>query len=399
MRPSLLIAAGLLAGQGTVYLATPLLSRLYSPNEIGTAAAMMAAAGVISAVATLRLELMLPGAADGEVRWLVQRASISMIIVSVILSPVAGFALGLSALNTVLTALTAIGISSVAVSLQAASRVRELRGVAAAKGVQGVGQTVAQITLATYASPIGMQAGAAIGLLAAGGVQAVSVRRRIRALPVVNFEPMRVRAVIRNALWLTLAAVCNAAVVASLPLLTQMLFDESATGEVAVAQRLALAPAGLAVAAVLPVVIAQFGVHARTDLGAGRALVLRWLRRLIPVGVVATSVLLVAPLLPLAALLGPGWEDVGYLLAAMSPQIGAQLVAGPLSQCLVIQKREMVQLVWDASRMVAVFGSAAIVAFTGGEVVSMVWAVSTVLFVAYAVYIWLVLARGAKPHS
>lgn len=399
MRPSVLIAVGLLVGQGVVYLATPLLSRLYSPDEIGTAAAVMAAAGVIGAVATFRLELMLPGAADTEVRWFVRRASVLMVVVSALLSPIAGFVLGFSALDTIFTALTAIGISSVALSLQTASRVHELRGVAAAKAVQGVGQTAVQIGLAASAGPIGMQSGTALGLLAAGGVQAMSARRHLRSLPVLKLDALRVRAIVRSAGLLTFAAACNAAVVAALPLLTQLFFDESTTGELAVAQRLALAPAGLAVAAVLPVVITQFGAQARTDRADSRDVVLRWLRRLIPLGVVATCVLLAAPLLPLAAILGPEWDRVGYYAAAMAPQIGAQLIVGPLSQCLVIQKREKTQLVWDIVRLVAVFGTAAIVVAIGGDAISMVLAVSVVLVAAYAVYVWLVLAANPKQRG
>lgn len=396
MRPSTLIAAGLIVGQGVVYLATPLLARLYSPQEIGTAAAVMAAAGVIAAVATFRLELMVPGAPDVEVKWLVRRAAALMVVVAAVLSPIAGFVLGLSPLDTLLTGLTAIGISFVALSLQVASRVQELRGVAAAKALQGIGQTVTQVCLAVPAGPIGMQAGVAVGLLAAGGVQAMSARSHVQALPTQKPNPLRVRAIARSALLLTCAAACNAAVVAALPLLTQIFFDERATGELAVAQRLALAPAGLVVAAVLPVVITQFGKQVRTDATASRTIVLRWLKRLIPLGLIATSALLAAPLLPLAELLGDEWKDVGGYVAAMAPQIGAQLIVGPLSQCLVIQERTRTQLVWDVARVIAVFGAAVSVVMLGGDAVFMVAMISVVLVVAYAVYVCLVLYAAPK---
>ncbi|MBO3663532.1 hypothetical protein [Microbacterium stercoris] len=398
MRPSAMIAIGLVVGQGAVYLATPLLSRIYSPEQIGTAAAVLAAGGVIGAVGTARLELLLSSAEDEEVRWLTRRASMLMIVMATALSPVAGLILGFSMLDTVFTALTAIGISSVGLSLQIASRLRELRGIAAAKAVQGVGQTAVQIALGVPAPSVGMQTGAAFGLLAAGGVQALSARRGLRALPAAKLKPGRGRQIVRSALMLTAAAAGNATVVAALPMLTQGFFGAETTGQLAVAQRLALAPAGLAVAAVLPVVIAQFGAAARADLGASRAVVIRWLRRLLPLGLVATAALLAAPLVPLSALLGPEWDGVGLYVAAMAPQIGAQLVAGPLSQCLVIQRRERTQLVWDMVRLAAVFGVAALVVLVGGDAVAMVSAVSIVLVLGYAVHVWLVIGTP-RSHS
>ncbi|HWV35822.1 MAG TPA: hypothetical protein VNZ55_09315, partial [Thermomicrobiales bacterium] len=292
VRSSTLIAAGLIVGQGAVYLATPILSRLYSPAQIGTAAAILAAAGVIGAVATLRFELMLPAAPDGEVRWLSRRGATQLVILSALLAPIAGLALGFSLIDTVITALTSIGIGSVALSLQTASRVQELRGVAAAKAVQGVGQTVAQIGLAGPAGPIGMQTGAALGLLAASGVQTISSHRRVAALPYAKPSRDSLRRIVRHALLLTLAAGCNAAVVAALPLLTQVYFGDATTGELAVAQRLALAPAGLVVAAILPVVITQYGAQVRSDEHASRALVVHWLWRLAPLGAIGTAMLL-----------------------------------------------------------------------------------------------------------
>lgn len=395
----MMIASGLLVGQGAVYLSTPLLSRMYSPDEIGTAAAVMAAGGIIGAVAALRFELMLPGAPDEEVRWVARRAGLLLVVSSVLLSPIAGLVLSFSPIDVMLTALTAIGIGGVALSMQTASRVQVLRGVAIAKAVQGVGQTAVQIALAVPAGAIGMQSGAALGLLTASGVQTLSSRRRIRALPAAKPSPSRIRTMIRRALVLTVAAAFNAAVVSSLPLLTTLFYGEAATGELAVAQRLALAPTGLVVAAVLPVVITQFGTQRRDDRTASRALVVRWLRRLVPLGAAATILLLGASMLPLEVMLGAEWDGVGAYVAAMAPLIGAQLIAGPLAQCLVIQERERAQLLWDVCRLVAVVAAAAIVMFLGGDAIAMVWVVSGVLSAAYAIYLWLVLAGRWSRRS
>lgn len=69
MKKDILInAAGIGGGQMLVLLATPVLARIYSPSQFGDYAALLAAAGVVATIASLRFDVALPAVPDADVR-------------------------------------------------------------------------------------------------------------------------------------------------------------------------------------------------------------------------------------------------------------------------------------------------------------------------------------------
>ena len=57
---ALMIAGGTIIGQGTLLVAIPFLTRLFTPNEMGLYAMFIAIAGVFAIVAALHYELVIP---------------------------------------------------------------------------------------------------------------------------------------------------------------------------------------------------------------------------------------------------------------------------------------------------------------------------------------------------
>lgn len=181
-------------------------------------------------------------------------------------------------------------------------------------------------------------------------------------------------------------------------MLTLAYFDAEATGEVTIAQRLATAPVGLVVASLAPVIMAQMGVALRAGKSADW-LVRKWLRRLIPGGVLVALVLLLVPSAWVAFVLGDSWDGVGDYLGALALMMGSQLVAGPLSQVLVLQGRARLQLVWDLVRFVCLLLVSTFVAMASESPVAMIWSASITLALFYIVYLILVLSRRREVLS
>lgn len=69
MRKNLLINAfGIGGGQGILLLATPLLARIYSPEQFGEYAVVLAIAGIFATVASLRFDIAIPSLSASELR-------------------------------------------------------------------------------------------------------------------------------------------------------------------------------------------------------------------------------------------------------------------------------------------------------------------------------------------
>lgn len=395
--PAGLILAGLVLGQGVVYLVTPWLTRVYSAGDIGLAAAMLAAASIAATVGTLRLELLLP-AARTEARWLAKWALVALLIAAVVTAPAVAGLLGLSAVDGILYAVMAVTIGSTAVTLQMSARVGRLTGVAVAKASQGVVQSGAQLALAVPAPAIGMQVGIAAGGAAAALAQGWGAFGRFRSLESRTPAGAERRSIWRQAGLLTVAAACNALVVSALPIVVQALYSSAEAGELAVAQRLALAPAGLFTAALLPVFIAGYGAARRAG-GDRRGLVLRWLRVLVPAGLLVAVALVALSFVSLEWLLGPGWDQVGSYLGALSLLIGTQIAVGPISQLLVIEGRARVQLLWDAARLAAVAVSVLMSYTLWHDAVATTWAMASTVAAFQLIFLWIAVrsASSAVP--
>lgn len=76
-------AIGIGAGQMVVLVATPVLARIYSPSEFGEYAALVAAAGIIGTIASLRFDVALPAVPDGDVLPLFRAAMVLPVAVSI----------------------------------------------------------------------------------------------------------------------------------------------------------------------------------------------------------------------------------------------------------------------------------------------------------------------------
>lgn len=350
-KPSAQIVYGLIVGQAVVLAVTPVLTRQFSPAEMGTAAVFLAVATIAATAGTVRLELLIPIAEAAALRWITRLALLMLTFAGVVVGIGMTVFARFDVVEGALLAVTTVAIGAVALTMQLNARVGAFRGIALAKGGQGILQGGTQVLLGaasqtTYGIPIGL----AVAYVGTSVIQSISYRR---TRPHAARDGIGIRErlqIVRRGLALTSAAIINISAVSMLPLITEFFFGEHATGELSVAQRLAVAPAGLFVAALVPVAANSFGRLIREGQPINRA-IRSWIARLLPFGAAFGIALAAIPEEWLRIFLGDGWGDVKGYLGALAVGIAAQVVAGPLGQVLALQGRVAMQFAWDAARL------------------------------------------------
>lgn len=386
------IGLGLFVGQGVIILSTPLLTRLYSPEQMGMAGIFLAIASIVGTVATFRLELFIPSASTVEARVMAQDAPLLLSIMAVLAGVSFLYIAPGQLLNAFFFACTVAGLGGTQFSLQLAARRKALGGVAYAKAGQGLAQAGSQLLAGVMAlTAFGMQLGYALGYLTSTLFQSMAARK---AVPRPERIPYIARVELYKRYWrravaLTFAALLNVFTIWMYPVLTQIFFGAAETGHVTVAQRFAIVPASLVVATVAPIVIGAAGDRIRHGLNL-RSLVRTWLVRLVPVGVVVSVVLFSIPQAWVVSVLGSEWAPVSLYFQPMAILVGSQLIVGPLSQILVIQGRTNMQFLWDLSRCGCLLSVATGVAVLTNDSVSMIWGASGVLTFFHLIYLSLI---------
>ena len=393
-KPSAQIIYGLIVGQAFVLAVTPILTRQFSTEEMGAAAVFLAVATIAATAGTVRLELLIPTAAAAALHWMARLALVVLACVGVIVGAGMTMFAGFDVVEGALLAVTTVAIGAVGLTMQLNARVGAFQGIALAKGGQGILQGGTQVLLGaasqtTYGIPIGW----AVAYVGASAIQSISYRRA-RPSPARDHIRFRERLLIlRRGLALTASAIINVSAVSLLPLITGFFFGEHATGELSVAQRLAVAPAGLLVAALVPVAANSFGGLIREGQPINSA-VRSWIARLLPFGAVFGIALVAVPEEWLRIFLGEGWEDVKGYLGALAAGIAVQVVAGPLGQLLALQGRAIAQFAWDAARLIALLLTTSAVALVSRDPVLTTFAGASVLAVFYVAFVVIVL----MPH-
>lgn len=388
------IAAGLALGQGCVFLATPFLSRLFAPDAFGAMAIALSVATIAATVGTFRIEHLLPrlslteaAQAGALATWTL---AVTALIVCVASFTAAGFRWDLAIATGVVTLF--LGLNAVA--QQQLVRSKRLSQVGTSKAVQGIGQTVVQMApgLSTLGGT-GLLAGLITGYAGSYFILARQVRHTSRP------TRRRMSALLHrhwHQLWkLTLASSFNVATIALPAFLLASYFGNAETGLYSVANRLAVIPTGLAVAALAPVILA--GVSSQLRRGQqGWPTLTPYLRILLPAGVVTACAIAVIPEGWVATLLGNEFAETHKYLVAVAPLVGIQLAIGPVGAILAIYGKSLQQLVWDSSRFCAVLlvGVTSAVQLRSPQLTILAMSLTVVTF--YVVYMILIRRADAS---
>lgn len=412
-RGVLVLVGGAAAAQAINALVSPILTRVYTPGELGQLGIYLAFVYVASMALSLRYEQAVvavparPNAARLAVlaAALVPVASIlaAMVLAGLVLTAVGGFGeLPLHVAAWALAALAATGLFNVLRFWL----VREHRFAVISQVLlaQSVGRAGAQVGLGLLAFGLpGLLAADLIGRLLGITRMVRSAGREITALARTadrsasslagsysRFPTLGVPSSLINALAFSLPV----------PLLASA-FGLEAAGYMALVQRVLGLPLSIIGASVADALHARMATYARERPDQASGFFVKTGLALLLIGLpIAAVVTLTGPGL-FSFVFGPEWEIAGRMAVAMTPWYLAALVVSPLSRVVLVFSGQGSKLVYDVLSLAAVVGAVSVGSALALDLVTTVWLLSGLQAAAYVVYL-LVLYRlvalgGRRP--
>jgi len=353
------LATGTLLGQGTLVLASPLLTRLYHPEAFGQLGLLTSFVGVATVAVSWRLDMAIPVARTTRAADRLLAASLLVLLPSSLIATCCLITLQLRGWlgfgNLPLPAAALAYIALVVTGAFTALRFWAVRE----KRFQDIGTALARQGFARALLPcivwfadagwaglaIGDIVGRMLGILrlgqaAAGRLWAAILggRRRLAA------EVRRNR---RYALILLPSSLVDV-IAGSIPLpLIASLFGVRAAGEYALIMRVASAPGALVATAVADVFHGRVTAWLRDEPHAAEAAFLRLAARLaaISFGLYLPAALLAPHVFGL--IFGPDWRSAGVAFYCLSPFLVSILIVSPLSRVLTVTGDMEYKLVMD----------------------------------------------------
>ena len=347
----------------------PILTRLYTPDDLGYFGLYVTFLGVASALACLRYELAIVSAEDEhEAAQLATAAALltlpvsgvaAILLLGLIQQNLLGFGgLPLKAVIITAAAVVVVGLFGVlrywllragkfsvisrAIAVQSGARA----GFQVAFGLGGMtfvglmvgdvlGRLVGTLNVAWKAAP---QVAGHVGAL--GRRQVVRVLRRYWKFPTYGFPSSFIDTVAQSL---------------PIPLLV-VVYGPAAAGFFALVQRVLAMPASLVAGSVADVFHNRMAQFAREQDSGAQRLFGKTALSLLSIGMVPAAVVFFLGERLFGFVFGPTWVTSGVLAAAVVPWSLAQLVVSPLSRIVVIFDRQELKLIYDIATLVGTIG-------------------------------------------
>lgn len=407
-----LLGGGTALGQLIALAASPLLTRLYTPEDFGYLALYTSVLSVLVVVADLRYSLAIPLPAEDEDALALLAISFAAILggaVSIALvlwlggQALAGLVGNAALIQRSWTWLLPLGLVGAA-AYQAltywAIRKRSFRQLAVTRLSQGLALVVAQVLLGVLRwGPLGLMVGDAVGRAAGVGALLRSLRReadlhwlswqRLRAVAVRyrRFPLLSSGSALLNSLGLYLPSV-----------LLLAMYGATVAGWFALSQRIIAVPLRLIGTSVGQVYMGEAARLARDDRPALRRLfrLSTWrlfLLTIAPAGLLA----LFAPSL-FAWVFGSDWLEAGRYTQVLVIVFVAQMSVATLSQTLNVLERQDLQLFWDAGRLASLLLLFWLAANQGWSAYQTVAGYGVVMTAGY-VALWILITHALGPNA
>lgn len=377
-----MLVGGTAIGQVITVLASPLLTRIYTPEDFGTLAVFASFLGIAAVIASLRYELALPLPEDNETAANLLVLSLLVVVaVALAIGAVAWF-FGGDLVETVnasqlgpylwLLPLGIIGSGAYQVFSFWAVRKKAFKHIAQTKLNQSIGQVITQLALGlTINGPVGLLVGQVVGQ-ATGSTTLITMAWRDdgQSLRAVSISRMgRAASRYRRFALLSSGAACLNALGLQLPvLLLSGLYGPQPTGWFVLAQRVLATPLDLVGRAVAQV---YFGELAYLIQRSSNSKAFVHLSKKVIKYQLVLGVILVVPIAILAPwffpiVFGSNWNVAGLYLQILAPMLVAQFVSNPLGTVLDVLERQDLHLARECLRIGLVAGGILLAARIGG---------------------------------
>lgn len=370
----LILAGGTGLGQLIVILATPVLTRIYGPEEFGVLTVFISVMGLMIVISALRYEIAIPLPSSPIIAINLTALSSLIVLGMSVLSGVILFFFG-AALAQRLSVpqltpylwLFPVGLLTGGL-FQTLSywhiRQRQFKRLTQAKVGQSTGMVGGQLLMgALKFGAVGLVGGYVLGRIVAGGQLLYSMIRDSRTLfGDIHFGNIKkaARRYRRFPLISSWSALLNQGGLQAAPLLLAALYGVQVAGWFGLAQRVAGIPLTLIGRSVSQVYLGEASRLRNENPAAMRRLFLRTTSKLfLYVGIPLVIGGLTAPWV-FGFIFGKPWRISGWYIVALLPMFLGQMVVTPLSQTLNILERQDLQLIWDFFRIIVVASAIAI---------------------------------------
>lgn len=359
-RNVLTLMTGTTLAQAIPIAISPILTRLYSPEEFGRFALYMAVTMIASVLVTGRYELaiLLPRQDRDALHIAALAITLSLVISAVLLLIVLFFAHPIAALlgdAALAPWLYWAPVSTLLVGVYQSlnywsNRKVQYKRLAISRTVQSGSAAMAQLGsgYAGYGAA-GLVAGQITGQVLATGVMARLIWREDHAL-IRALRPLRCLALGKRYInfpkYLIVAHGFNTASGQMPVLLLGALFSTSAAGFFTLTQRVMAAPMSL-IANALGDVFRQEASQAYIQQGNCRAIYQKTFKRLLLISVAPfTTFFFVAPAL-FSWIFGEQWRVAGEYAQILTPMAFFQFITSPISQVAIISGKQRIDLLWQ----------------------------------------------------
>jgi len=353
-----ILAGGTAMGQGIIILTSPLLTRLYSPEDFGLLAVYSSLLGIIGVIVSFRYQLAIPLPEADEEAANVVVLSLLMVLGVCLFTGIIIFFWGQHIADLVNSPALAGYLWLLPVGLLPlgiyqvfnywAIRTSSFSAIAKTKLSQSLGMVIVQLAgymLGPVALLVGRVLGHAAGTASLG---MLAVRERWEV-----FRSVRTEGVIRAArkykrfpIYSTWEGVFNTAGMQLPPLLFAALFNASAAGIYMIAHRVLALPATLIGRAVADVFFSRASEERRN--GNLASLVVDIHEKLANLAIPLAIVLIFAGPDMFTLVFGSEWRQAGYFAQWMAPWMCLVFIASPLSTLFAVLERQTQGMVFQA---------------------------------------------------
>lgn len=404
-----LIMLGSAVGQLVALAVSPILTRIYTPEDFGLLNVFVSVASVLGTLVLFRLDAAIPlpdsDRVAASVAWLALTISTAMSLVIGLLGPVVAPPLGrlLHAPELpgiwwlVVAAVFMIAVDQVLLTWMV--REKRYRALAVRNALQGIGQSVGQVALGwSSIRSIGLLVGWIVGRIAAVGGLFSSGGLLRQGRPTAREMAKAGSRYRRFPLISSWSALINSLGQYVPQLVIGALYGLTVMGEFALTVRIIAAPVALIGQAVSRVFQGEASAAVRDRNQPLRTIIRSNAKVLLVIGAPICVVLMVAGPWLFGLVFGPAWVEAGQYARFLAVGFLAQLAVSPVSLTLLILQRQGAQLAWDVLRLVITTGAPVLVAVLGGSAVGAVAAMSAAYVVCYGILFW-VCERAAAQHD
>jgi O-antigen/teichoic acid export membrane protein len=408
-----ILSGGTAFGQALVVLASPIITRLYTPQDMGYLSVYISLFSLVVVIASLRYEvaILLPEDDETSVN-ILALCLIIVVLFTIICGCVVFFAgdqiaiwVNAPKLGSYLWILPAsmFGVGSYQVLSFWAIRKNAYIRISQTKLSQSIGQVLTQVGLGLlHVGLFGLLLGDAIGRIGGVGTLAsITWRHNKDSLHSIRLNKILAVAkrYIRFPLIATGATLLNSINLFGPSILTNVLYGVQVTGWFSLSQMVLGIPSMLLATSLAQIYIGEAAKITKFKGQEQLVLFKKILRRLLVAGAPVIITIAIAAPFSFHYIFGPNWDNSAIYLVLLSPMFLIQFISSPISGVLDVMERQDLQVIREIIRAFLFFATFLLIKSMKTGPITWIVSYSVVTSISYLINILFSAHAIRNPHG